>query len=204
MAFLEPSRFQDMREAFASQFKDELNGIVYRKHGIGEGVVVSSEERDKFVENFNKYLSKIRWHLIGCVCVSIVLPFVIGGLFSLRANNLGILFWTFMAVGILWFVRSNHRAFGAPAVALADRQPSGATVTKTEAQRDVLKKLDWSTFALGPAIAMLISYRMEVFDAPFALDRIFWTIMSVGILLLFAVQAVRKWTIEKDDRLKDK
>jgi hypothetical protein len=204
VAFLEPGYFQDMREGFAAQFKNEVEGIVYRKNGIGAKIVVSPEERQKFIDDFEKYLRKFFWTTLGSVAIMPILSIVIS--LSLRLNFAGlcISFILFFLIYGVWTHRSSSRAFAAPETAAARRQTSGPMVTRSQARRDWLKKLDWSTFVVGPASATWISYRMDVFANPFALDRIFWTIMSLGILLLFAVQAVRKWNIEKEDRVKDR
>jgi hypothetical protein len=204
VAFLEPSGFQDMRENFAAQFKDEAGKLVYRKNGFGEGIIVSLKERDDFIEDFNKYVSKIKWYFFAVIFLVLLLPFAFSIILELEEAGFYMMFLIFFAAFVAWFGRSISRAMAAPAAALADRQPARANLTRSEVERDWLKKQDWSTFVLGPAIAMLLSYRMDVFEAPFALDRIFWTMMSIGILLLFAVQAVRKWIIEKEDRVKDR
>ncbi len=204
MAFFEPGYFQDAREGFAAQFNQETGSIVYRKNGVGEGFIVSVKEREKFIEDYNKFLSRQRWYMFIIVpfLFLTIVPFSLA--LDLDQSGFGILFVIYLSGLTAWAIRSNYSAFAAPATALANRQTSGPNVTQSQARRDWLKKRDWSTFVLGPAAALLISYKMDVFEAPFALDRIFWTIMSIGILLLFAVQAVRKWTIEKEDRVKDR
>ena len=97
-------------------------------------------------------------------------------------------------------VRANYRALVAPAVQLANRLPSTPTITPLEVRRRWLKERDWSTFALGPAGALLIGYKSKLYEAPFALSNIFWTVMVAAILGLFGLQAVRKWRIEREDR----
>jgi hypothetical protein len=188
-----------MRESFASQFTTDRDIIVYRKYGNGEGVIISAEEHEQFLKQFDKYLFRTHLKLFGLI------NFV---LFVSSALVLGLKFpidWFFgiflppLFLVMAWFLKANHRALGAPALQLADRLPAAPSLDPLEARRRWLKNRDWSTFALGPAAALLIGYKTKFYEAPFALSNVFWTAMIAAILGLFGVQAVRKWRIERED-----
>jgi hypothetical protein len=196
----EPSQFQSMRDSFAAQFKIDDRTISYRKNGTGEGVIISSSEYDQFIEDFDRHLAKMKWHLWGWISGIIVVATALAIRFQITDNRFYFLIGIPLLVFLAWMLRANYRALVAPAVQLANRLPSAPTITPLEARRRWLKERDWSTFALGPAGALLIGYKSKLYEAPFALGNIFWTVMVAAILGLFGLQAVRKWRIEREDR----
>lgn len=188
-----------MRESFASQFTTDHDIIVYRQYGNGEGVIISAEEHEKFLKQFDKYLFRAHVKMVGLIFFVIIAGTASVFIFqSLIDWFYGILLFPLFLV-MVWFLKANHRALGAPALQLADRLPAAPPLDPLEARRRWLKDRDWSTFALGPAAALLIGFKTKFYEAPFALGNIFWTAMIAAILGLFGVQAVRKWRIERED-----
>ena len=198
MAFLEPSSYATLRRQFAAQFDDEDSRLVFRANGSGAAIPVSAAERDMFIADYDRFLSRWRWTMILWLVPGLLIAVAI--LVALDVVDGPWLYGSIVAAiapGLIYSIRSSYRARTVPKQALAQRPAVSPALTRDVARRKGLRAIPWPTLALAPAYAAFLAWRYGVLASPLAPKHLFWTLLAGGMIVLSARQAVGKWRAEQ-------
>ncbi len=190
--------YAQMRANFAAQFDDEDGRLVFRANGSGPAIPVSAVERDSFVADYDRFLSRWRWRMIMWLVAGLVVAGAALFLLDLldgAALYIGIAAGTAPAM-IIW-LRAAKRARSVPHYVLADRATVAPALAKDVARGKALRALPWPSLALLPAYAGFMLWRYDVWLSPFVSDHLFWTVLAAAMVVVCAVQAWRKWRVER-------
>jgi hypothetical protein len=190
--------FNHIRHTFAAQFEKDGDGFIYRYSQKGPAIRVSPAERDAFLKQFNRSV----WLIIGVILATMLV--MIGGL-TFYVERLGreppqIVIYLSVAAILAASLPISYRGWGAPARALKARTPVAQARSSEEYRRLYLGKLSYGQLAFvalfGCVVPFLASRRFDVFSG---WNRV-WFVSGGGLVILCAVQAARKWRIERRDR----
>ncbi len=200
MTCLEPGSYPAMRRQFAAQFDEEDGRLVFRANGSGPAILVTATERDAFIMDYDRFLSRWRWQMIfwiipGILVAGIVM-FAVG---ILDGPMIYVGIFAGIAPGLIVSIRSAYRARDMPKRELADRALVAPALPKDVARRKVLGSIPWPGLALGPAYTVYLMWRYHALSSPFAPNHMFWTLAAGGMIVLCAVQAMRKWRAGRVD-----
>ena len=185
------------RQRFAERFEPDGEGYIFRRTLKAPGVRVTADERNRFVSEFNR---RIAWATYGgatfmVTLMSLVIAWLV---FNTRAGEVqDWLIWP-LILGLLplimlpvyWFWYAPDRAF-------ADRAPIDGGRDKTTARKLAFQRLTWGRLGAGVLLVLLGFLRVSAsYDMLSGWGRL-WLVFFGGILALAAVQAFRKWRIER-------
>jgi tetratricopeptide (TPR) repeat protein len=186
-----------VRESFADQFEQDGSNFIYRRSQKGEAFRVSPAEHDRFLDEFDRNLSRAKW------IIYLGLTVVLGGivLFSFRRSSdlsQGVLF---LGVGLAMmpYLAYYRWAWAAPARELAGRIPIAGARASEEVRRLRFQRITYGQLAGaafgGLMIPFIGSSRQNVFSG---WNRL-WLVFGGALILLAAVQAFRKWRFEQEN-----
>jgi hypothetical protein len=185
------------RNAFADQFEQFGNGLVYRRSQKGQAISVTVAERRKLTEDFDRRLRRANWIIY--IGLTLVLGGVIG--FSLiRDSDLSqaAVFIGIATVMIPYFAYYRW-AWGAPARELAGRTPVAGERAPQEVRQLQFQRITYGQLATaavaGLAIPFIGNSRQDIFSG---WNRL-WLVIGGALIVFAAVQAFRKWRYEQDD-----
>ena len=184
-----------VEQTFADQFEREGENFRYRKWQKGEPILVTSDERDEFCNQFSKRIRYSGWGVgAGLVLLGVGVVLLLPGPQALDAPlyiGLAAILAAFMGFW-LW-------AYNAPSRALARRTPVGRARTSNEMSRMRLKKATYGQMAaaVGGAVVLVWSQsrRHDLLTGWYRL----WLVFLALIVLGCGIQAFRKWRIERND-----
>lgn len=188
-----------VRQTFLDQFQPDGTGFLYRKSQTGEGYRLSSADRDRFVEQFDRHLGRAKW-IIG---IGLAVVVVAAGGLSMREDTDLSQVAIFAGIGMVMvpYLAYFRWAWAEPARELANRVPVAGERLPDEIQRLKFQRLTYGKLASaalgGLAIPFLGSSHQNVFSGWSRL----WLAFGGAIVLLAAVQAFRKWQFEREDSL---
>jgi len=184
-----------LNSEFAKRFEPRGDGYLFRERLGAPGYEISAAERDAFVEQFNRRMTWMNWILfgggfvllLGAAWLSVALAFTDPG--PLIFAVMGLMFVGYMpAVFWLW---------GDPKRRLAARAAAVPGLDKASARREGLRKLDWSRLGLCVLFAVFLVFKAYGEDPSFGSGwSRAWLALAAALLIVAAVQAVRKWRIE--------
>lgn len=175
------------RSLFAAQFKPAGDRYIYRRSQTGEAYVVSREERDRFIAEFNRKLVWLLSAFVGGVCALaigfVVLapnlpePVSIGGIVALAVPY---------SIGFRW-------AWRAPARQLEGRVPVAGAMSRDDARRFALGRVQYGGLAAAAFGGLVIASTGLVRGDPPRGWLLIWPAMGAALVVFAAVQAFRKW-----------
>ena len=179
-----------VRQTFSEQFVSDGQRILYRKNLKAAPIEVSAQERDRFIEQFGRWL---RW-MTGGVFVATMLVIGAGAWFCasheidlsppITVATIALLLGPFVAT-IQW-------AWNAPARRLADRPRVGQALSPEEARRAALARLTWGRLGLAAAMTLVVLTRVDWRADLLGGWNLCWLALSAVLLCAIAIQAVRK------------
>jgi tetratricopeptide (TPR) repeat protein len=185
------------RQAFADQFEQDQSGFVYRRSQKGEAIRVSAEERQKFIDGFDRALSYGMFLMIAGVIL------IIGGMAVLSTLDgwdlpQGVIVTVMVATTIPYFAYYRW-AWGAPSRALGGRTPIASERSRDEVRQLQFQRVTYGGLAAaaagGLAIPLIGSSQQDVFSGWGRL----WLAGGAALALFAGVQAFRKWRFEQDN-----
>jgi hypothetical protein len=178
-------------DLFAAQFTLEGSGFLYRRNQVGAGYLVSVAERDAFVAAHRREWRRIFWAAILGVVV------VVGAMVALfEEPDKGVtIAATIVLIGLLTLL--HLWAWRRPERVLARRVPSLPALDRGAARRKNLSQVTWGNLALGPVFALVLASRAWRDDGGVRGWSALWLVAAVGLMGMSAVQAWRKWRVER-------
>jgi hypothetical protein len=186
---------QRVRDAFGGQFTEEEGRIVYRRALKDPPIAVSAAERDGFIETY------VRWFRRATMVMMAALWIVTIGMVALSLVADRPLEFVWMLAGVLLvagpFVAANVYAWSAPARALKGRPPVGPALPRAEVSRRVLKRITWPQLGAVAVMGLLTLRFVDWSRSLWGLENVAWVALALALLLVCAVQAVRKLRAER-------
>jgi hypothetical protein len=177
---------------FSDQFTPDGAGYVYRRSQKGAAYRVTAAERDAFVATFRRRIAFAMWLL-----VPLTVAVIIGlALLLPDAANTAVS-WAAVAVIVAPLMAVVLFAWNAPARKLERRTPLGEPLSRSEARRVAFSHIGYGRLATVVPVTALLLWRVsEDHDVVHGWGRL-WLVAAAGMIGLAAVQALRKWRLER-------
>jgi hypothetical protein len=190
--------FKQMFEGFEKQFPEEGGEIAFRQDGKGAPVRVSAAERDAFISGFRR----ATWISFGVVMLATLL--LAGGVVWLAlqsdAEFTPLPLYIGFGVTFVGLLAAVWWAWRAPVRALRYRASSGQALTREEVERKFFENLSYGKIAgITGAVALALFSLSRKEDLLHGWSRL-WLVFFGAILILIAVQTIRKWRYEARKR----
>ncbi|HEU0283803.1 MAG TPA: hypothetical protein VFR52_01525, partial [Sphingomicrobium sp.] len=133
------------KELFERQFEPERDHFLYRRNQKGPPIRVSSDERDRFI---NDYALRLRRGTRGTVGGMLLLTaLAVWWMFQTDSDVPDIAIYAGMGAIVAALIGYTLWAWGAPAREMARRMPTGRERTRTEVSRIWLKNMSYGRLA---------------------------------------------------------
>ena len=186
-----------VRELFENQFEADGEGFVYRRSQKGEAIRVSADEREGFIEAFNRQLHYAMWGI--CAGITIVLGITVWLSVRSHADPSNVSIYVGVGIVMIFYLAYYRWAWAAPARQLAGRMPMAGELSPDEIQRLKFGRMKYSRLAGAAAgglfLPILMIRRYDLFSGWGRL----WLVFSGALVLLAGVQAFRKWRFELEN-----
>lgn len=189
------------RQTFADQFEQDGTTFIYRRSQKGEAFRISSEARDRFLEEFDRNLVRANW--IMYVGMAMVVAAII--LFSVVRNSDLSQLAIFAGIGLVLipYLAYYRWAWAAPARELAGRTPIAGERSPDEVRRLRFQRMTYGQLAGAAFGGLVFPFISRSHQDPFSGWNRLWLVFGGAIVLLAAVQAFRKWRFEQEDSLRN-
>lgn len=188
-----------VRQSFIDQFEPVGTDFLYRRSQKGEAYRVSSADRDRFVEQFDRHLGRAKW-IIG---IGLVLMTGVAVSLSMLQLTDPSQIAIFAGIGLVMipYLAYFRWAWAEPARELADKVPVSGERPPEEVQRLKFQRLTYRQLASAAFVGVVIPFaggsRQDIFSG---WNRL-WLVFGGAIVLFAAAQAFRKWQFEQEDPL---
>jgi hypothetical protein len=181
----------DPEYTFAAQFEADGDQFIYRKWRKGEAYRVTSVDREVFISNFRKQLRCLNWGSAAFLLIAIL----IFAFLTLDdpSQSEG---WPIYVIVFTWqlpFMGAYFWIYGAPDRALARTTPIAVALTRDQARKDALARIDWRALIVAPIVLMYFPLK---YSSPrewtTGWDRL-WLLYIAMLIGLVSVQSYRKW-----------
>jgi hypothetical protein len=187
-----------LKDEFAKRFEPNGEGYLFRNRLGAPGYAVTAAERDQFVAEFDL---RVTWS--GRAFFVALLVLCLGGAWYAVENAIELTQWMILPVIIgamiinvaisLWF-------WGEPVRRLEGRAQVAEALPMATARREALRKLGWDRLGLCVGVAVLVAWQGYTQDPTFSGWSRLWLLGAGVLLVVAAVQAFRKWRLERDPR----
>ena len=184
------TNLQRARDGFAAQFTVEDGRLVFRKSRRGPAVALSETERDNLIRQFTRRMS---WLVYGGGLASVFV--VLLGLAALIMADIDpppIAITLAACLPSVLLVLAVFWAWNEPSRRLAGRAVTGQALSKDEARRRGLDRLKWAQLLTALGGVAIIAVRIKWNRNLLSGDNLFYVALAGALLVLVAVQAVRK------------
>jgi len=186
-----------VRQTFAKQFERDGSNFIYRRSQKGEAIRVSPDERNKFIEEFDRNVRRAKW------IIYVGLSLILGGIiaFSLfRPTDLsqGVII---IAIGLAMipYFAFYRWAWTAPARELGGRTPIAGERPSDEVRRIRFQDMTYGQLAGAAFGGVMIPFIGSSGQNVLSGWNRLWLVFGGAVVLLAAVQAFRKWRFEQED-----
>jgi hypothetical protein len=187
-------RLEFARALFTEQFEPSRTGFLYRKSRKGAPIAVSAEERDRFIAAYATFLTYGYWGLFAALIALSLAATIFSQ--AVRSPSEGEFTAAVLLIFAL-FVAAHSWAWNAPMRALRGRGAVGPAPSREEAARQTFSRITWPRLGLGLLFPAYLLYRYSV-RSDWDLGRNWFLLALAGlIIIVIAVQAFRKWRIER-------
>jgi peptidoglycan/LPS O-acetylase OafA/YrhL len=184
-----------VREIFADQFESSDSGLVYRKSMKGAPIPISIAERDDFITIFDRHLRYAIWSIIILMLLGVCL--LVAFIPEDEISFFNALMYIGIALILCFFMAIYYWAWNGPARALERRAAVGGARSRTEMKQLMLAKTSYGQLMAAAAgyFVMLwgVSERHDIFHG----WGLLWLALGLIILVLSAIQAIRKWRFDR-------
>ncbi len=179
---------------FEGRFEPEGDDYLFRHALASPAYRVSAEERGRFVADFARTQKR-------ALQAAFILMLVLGGAGVAWIMAFGGKLDVPIAATVFGLTLINvvvmQRAWDAPRRALNDRTPVTEGLSKDQGRREGLRRLRWTNLAVACGVAALIAWNGYAGDPQLSGHGRAWLGLAGFLLVLVAVQAVRKWRAER-------
>jgi hypothetical protein len=191
------SNLDRMRQGFADQFEPDGSNYLYRRRLKDAPIQVTAAERDRYVENYSRFVRYWYWGTLGGT-ILVALLFVTYAMETNDFPKLGL----YIGLGFLFILLmgANYWARDLPTRELRGRGTSGDAWTPQDVKRITFSKITYGRLAGGVALALFIPFRVGLHANLLEGWNRLWFAVSAGLILLCAVQAFRKWRFESSQK----
>jgi hypothetical protein len=181
-----------VKQAFAAQFTPDRDGHIYRQGQRGPGIRVTTAERDRFVETFDRAIIRFAWTLVLATVLllgslslfSIELPWPLSG-HEEGVATIGLIVAFMLA---WWWIRN------APMRALDRRATIDQGIPGSAYRRAMLVAMPWSIPVIAALFQVALIVRVALFEPdPFGPQQWSYYAVAAAGLTGMAVIAWFKW-----------
>lgn len=189
------SHFDHVRQIFSDQFSSDDHGYVYRKNQKGAGIRVSETERDDFIAAFNRRSRYATWSIFpATIALILLLAWLSPGSDSSETD---IAIWIGLGAILLPFLVFLYWSWNAPDRELRGRTPESAALDRSEARALAFSKITYGQLGLAAAMGVGLVWKQSLETDLLHGWGIIWSLMGGGLVLLSAVQVIRKWRFSR-------
>jgi len=185
------SSLDGLSATFADQFEPDGANFIYRRHMTGPAFRVSAAEREAFIHAYQRRMRISLSSLVAAVVILIVLG--VGLIPDLEGSEADFAYYALLGITILAILVIVRWAWNAPARDLDRRTPMAPALSKDEARRLTFARISYAKLAAVAIVAAALAVGRATDEDGSAL----WLAVAVGLPLLAAVQAFRKWRFER-------
>jgi tetratricopeptide (TPR) repeat protein len=185
------------RQSFADQFEPRGNDFIYRKSQKGAGFKVTSAERHRFVESFDNHLRRAKW-IIGIGC-AVVLGIVVALSMYLNMDPSTPIIFAGVGLAMIPYLAYFRWAWVGPARELANRIPVAGERSPEDVQRLRFQRMSYGQLASAAFGGLAVPFVGVSRGGIFSGWNELWLVFGGAIVLLTAVQALRKWRFEHEN-----
>lgn len=185
------------RQSFADQFEQDGRAFVYRRSQKGEAIRVTTEERQNFIDGFDRNLWRAMFVMVACMVLIIGGMIVVGALKGWDPPE-GVIVAGIVAACIPYFV-CYRWAWGAPSRALEGRTPIAGARSRDEVRWLTFQKMTYGNLAVAAAGGLVFPFIGSRQGSVFSGWGRLWLAAGAVLILLAGVQAFRKWRFEQDN-----
>jgi hypothetical protein len=190
------SHYDRLKESFADQFEPDRGGFVYRKRMKGAPIQMTQGERDRFIADFGRRLRYGSWSIIPATMVLIgVLALLVPDIDSPLAQ---FAMYGGIAAILVPFLVFFYWAWNAPERELGHRLPAGPPRSKDDVSRVAFARISYGQLGLAVLAALLLIWRASAMSDVFHGWGVLWLVFAGALILAAAIQALRKWRLERD------
>lgn len=182
------------KRLFEEQFEPEGSDFLYRRSLKGSPIRVTQRERQHFIDDYARRLRFTTWGLFTSLIV--FTGAVVSWTVATGADLPDIAMYIGIGAIALVSVAYSIWVHGAPARELARRTPVGRERSRAEMRRLTLKRMTYGQLATAAFAAAVLPFTLRSHPDLFHGWSRLWLVFSAAIILLAAVQAVRKWRFE--------
>lgn len=183
------------RKLFAEQFEQDAHGITYRRYQKGAAFRVTQEERDRFIRQFDRAMSRGFWAVAAVILTvsASVIALSIRGVSELHEP----LLYAVMGALVLAYVWYVHWAWVAPTRALARRTPVASKRSAAEVRQLTFARLSYGQLVLAGLAGAILPLVLAADNDPFIGWSGIWLAAGAALVSLAVIQAFRKWRFER-------
>lgn len=185
------SYFDHIRKIFADQFVSDAHGYIYRKGQKGAAFRVSEAERDNFIGTFNKRIRYASWSIVpATISLILLLAWLIS---EGDRSEAKVASWIGVGAILLPFLAFSYWSWNAPTRELRKRTPESPALSESEARALAFSKITYGQLSLAALIGIYLVWKKSLKTDVLQGWGIIWLLMGGGLVLLAAVQVLRKW-----------
>lgn len=186
---------QQSSELFRDQFTPDGPAFIYRFSQIGRAYRVSAEERDRFIDDYDRASIRMHWTFVvgGVVTVFLVVAISIW----LRTEPSYVAPFILLGVVSTAAILAHRAIWRKPLASLETRMPIASALSRDEAIRRNFARISYTQLAMCAGFGVML-----IFPGLLARDGVtnrWWFVVGAGLILLAAVQAFRKWHTDPGD-----
>lgn len=179
-----------VKRLFANRFEPEGDSFLFRANLRAPAIRVSARERSDFVVKFNRNIQISSWAWVALTLLMLVGAVVVSHASSTELPDFAMyLLLAFclagLLMGILWL-------WNEPVRALRGRVPETPGRSQAEAKQLGFQRLTWKQLGLAAATVPVMLLRIGARQDLFVGWNRVWLIFAGLLVVLIAVQAVRK------------
>lgn len=186
---------------FADRFEPMGDGYIFHANLRAAGYRVSASDRDRLVAQFNRRLTRLIW---GFAAITILFFAAICWIFVQQSGEVpAIVPWIIAPAATCGYLAPFFWMWNAPQRELRQSMPVVQGRSKDEAKRIALTRLSWTQLGAGVVMTLALLWRVSTeWNLLIGWNRL-WLVLAAAMLLIVAVQAIRKLRISRDQRTSD-
>jgi uncharacterized membrane protein len=184
-----------IKKAFADQFDQQGDRLVFRKNLKAAPVEVTPVERDFLVRQFDRH---VIW--LGVLTAALTLLVIVGiGVFTFYTNTAFSQPLAFLAVALILapVMAAGVWAWNAPGRVIAGRSSVGQPRTPDEMKRLGMARLTWPRLGGVALLGFFTLLKVDWHKSLAATANLGWLLLSAFLVGVSLVQSVRKFLYEQ-------
>jgi hypothetical protein len=188
-------------QIFMNRFEPEGDHFVFRANLRAPGIQVTAAERDRFIAAYVRNVRVAYWGMLAAVVLVMIGTVVV--LFPQLGNLPTFAIAAPLVVLVVGYVALTFWLARAPVRALQGRAAAEPGRTQDEARRIAFRRMTWSQMGIAVAFLAFGLWRISLRNNLLVGWNRLWLAFFGLLLVLVAVQAVRKWRFDRQDAGRD-